>query len=158
MRRSGKRAARRPRKRHPVPLADILDRSVHRALSNAFFWWYHHLPARVTRNARPISLRSGTLQVHTRTSAWAQELSFIREDLLREVQARVPQANVARLLIRVGPLPDAPPPPRPRPPRVEKLPQQALPGNVARALAGVADDRLRAAIADAACTALAEHR
>ena len=53
-----------------------------------------------------MSLKRGMLVVHTRTAAWAQELSFHEADLLASIQKRIPL--VKRLRIRVGPMPPPP--------------------------------------------------
>jgi hypothetical protein len=100
-----------------------------------------------------VKLERGTLIIHTRTAAWAHELSFHEADLLAAIRARV--GAVARLRIRVGPMPPPPKPPKPPPPKVEPLRPGQLPGDVARALAHVEDDALRDALTKAACTSLA---
>lgn len=111
------------------------------------------MPPRIAKNARPVELRRGTLIVHTRTTAWAQELSFHEADLLASIRKRV--AAVRRLRIRVGQMPPPPKPPKPPAPKVTPLVVGQLPGDVARALARVNDDRLRDALTKAACTSLA---
>ena len=127
-----------------------------RPLVRTFSWWDATVSDRIARHARPVKLHRGTLIVHTSSAAWAQELSFHEEDLLRSVRARVPA--VQRIRIRTGPYPR--PPERPKPPKPEFLPMpvHALPGQVARALAGVRDDGLRDAITKAACTSLSKKR
>lgn len=100
-----------------------------------------------------MDLRRGTLIVHTKTTAWAQELSFHEADLLKAIRARVPA--VRRLRIRVGQMPPPPKPPKPRPPKITPIEVAKLPPDVARALAHVADDGLRDVLTRAACTSLA---
>ncbi len=111
------------------------------------------MPPRIAKHARPVDLRRGTLIIHTRTTAWAQELSFHEADLLTAIRKRV--RAVQRLRIRVGPMPPPPKPPKPPSPKVQPLPLGKLPGDVARALAHVSDDALRDAMTKAACTSLA---
>lgn len=127
-----------------------------RPLLRTFSWWDAAVSERIATHARPVKLYKGTLIVHTRSAAWAQELSFHEEDLLRSVQARVPQ--VRRIRIRVGPFPRIPT--RPEKPKPDYLPIEAteLPPDVARALAMVGDDRLRDALTKAACTSLSDKR
>jgi hypothetical protein len=153
------RKKKRKRGGQPRSIGDILDGAYpgsaeDRPLLTTFGWWDRTVPPRVSKNARPVSLRRGTLIVHTRTSAWAQELSFHEHDLLRSVQARVP--SIVRVRIRVGPIDTvAPTQPRPKPPKVQPLAVGQLPSDVARALAHLGDDRLREAVTKAACAALA---
>lgn len=121
-----------------------------------FSWWDATVSDRIARHARPVKLYRGTLIVHTSSAAWAQELSFHEEDLLRSVQARVPK--VERIRIRTGPFPRPPDRPEPPKPGYVAMPVHALPGEVARALASVRDDGLRDAITKAACTSLSTKR
>lgn len=141
-----------------VSIAQLLDRTYpetpnDRPLLRTFSWWDRTVPERIAQRARPVRLAGGTLIIHTRSSGWAQELSFHERDLLASVRAQVP--NVKRLRIRVGRMPPPPPPPEKMPPKTVPLSVAELPGNVARALASVGDDRLREALTRAACTSLA---
>lgn len=155
-------ARRRHRKRRPdsfpTRISAVLDgaypgRSSDRPLVRTFSWWDRTVPPRIADRARPITLKHGTLVIHTGSSAWAQELSFHERDLLASVQRSVP--DVKRLRIRVGPMPPPPAPPDPPPPKVEPIPLSALPAEIARGLARIRDDGLREALALAARTSLA---
>ena len=139
-------------------LATILDgdypgRKEDRTLIRTFSWWERAVSRRIAEVARPVKLLHGTLLIHTRSASWAQELSFHEEDLLASVREVTPK--VKRLRIRVGPMPPPGQGPDVRPPKVEPLPVRELPGDVARALAHIADDDLRDAVRLAACTSLA---
>src|SRR5262245_57693180 len=71
----------------------------------AFRWWEKVVPPRVARNARPVRLRRGTLTIHVTNSTWAQELSYLRPQLLASIQRGAPEAKIKELQIRVGELP-----------------------------------------------------
>lgn len=142
----------------PQSIGDILDgaypgRAADRPLLQTFGWWDRAVPPRIAQHARPVELRRGTLVVHTKTAAWAQELSFHESELLRAIRARVPA--VRRIRIRVGAMPPPPKPPDPPSPKIAPIPVGQLPGEVARALALVDDDRLRDVLTRAVCTSLA---
>lgn len=152
--------ARPARRQQSVPrtIGDILEGAYpgqrgERPLLQTFGFWDRTVPPRIAQNARPVALRRGTLVVHTRTSAWAQELSFHESDLLAAIRARVP--SVQRLRIKVGPMPPPPKPPKPPAPKVEPLEVGQLPGEIARELARVGDDALRDILTRAVCTSLA---
>jgi hypothetical protein len=139
-------------------LGDILDgaypgRAEDRPLLQTFGWWDRTVPTRVAKHARPVKLQKGLLVIHTRTAAWAQELSFSEADLLASIRARIP--SVKRLRIGVGQMPRPPKPPKPPPPKIAPVPVSQLPGDVARALARVSDDRLREVMTRAVCTSMA---
>jgi len=119
----------------------------------AFAWWERAVPIRVFANARPVRLFNGVLTVHTTTSTWAHELSYLRESLLVAVQKHAPTAAVRELKIRVGPLP-AMPVRTPKVPILPIVPLEELPEELARELATLRDDTLRDAIASAAATSL----
>jgi hypothetical protein len=151
------KAARRQRSVPPT-IGDILDgaypgRVEDRPLLQTFGWWDRTVPQRIAKNARPVALRRGVLVVHTRTTAWAQELSFHEVDLLASVSARVP--SIKRLRIQVGPMPPPPKPPAPPPPKVTPIEIGRIPGEIARELARVGDDALRETLTRAVCTSLA---
>ena len=89
-------------------LADILDgaypgRVQDRPLIRTFSWWERAVTRRIAEVARPVKLSHGTLIVHTKSSSWAQELSFHEEDLLASIRKVVPM--VRRLRIKTGPMP-----------------------------------------------------
>jgi hypothetical protein len=119
----------------------------------AFGWWSRGVPVRIRNNSAPISIRRRTLLVHVTTSAWAQELQFMKDDLLERLHRACPSSPVKNLVFRVGPLtkqkevepPKAPPSVRPAP----------LTEEVARELVRVKDDGLRDAVAAAAALSLA---
>ena len=151
------KAARRQRS-VPRTIGDILDgaypgRTEDRPLLQTFGWWDRTVPARIAKNARPVALRRGTLVVHTRTTAWAQELSFHEADLLASVSARVPA--IKRVRVQVGPMPPPPAPPKPPAPKVTPMEVARIPGEIARELARVGDDALRETLTRAVCTSLA---
>jgi hypothetical protein len=122
----------------------------------AFRWWERAVPPRVAENARPVRLRGGVLTIHVTSSTWAQELSYLREQLLASIRRGARQTKIKDLNIRVRPIP---PSGRPRPPVAapleERLRPVELPDELARVLACIDDNALREAIADAATTSLA---
>lgn len=138
-------------------LGDVLEGAypgrANRPLVRTFTWWDRVVPERIAKNARPVGLERGELVVHTKSSVWAQELSFHREDLLARIRARVPA--VKKLHVRVGPMPPPPAKPKPPAPKIPPLAIGQLPADVARSLARVADDGVRNALTRAACAALA---
>ncbi len=127
-------------------------------VAKVFAWWSRSVPERVVAHARPVRLVRGTLIVHVSSSAWANELHYLSNDLLRRIQQAAPTSGVEKLRFQVGPLPDLParyraPPPPPEPVRLASLPEE-----LGRSLSRVHDDELRKVIAEAATTSLARRR
>lgn len=142
-------------------IADILvgaypGRTDDLTLIRTFSWWERAVSRRIAEVARPVRLSHGTLYVHVRSSVWAQELTFHEEELLASVRRVVP--SVRRMRIKVGPMPPPGQAPDPPPPETEPLSVGELPGDVARALARVSDDRVREAVTKAACMQLGKAR
>lgn len=119
--------------------------------------WDRAMPPRIAKNARPVRLFRGTLTVHVATSAWAQELTLAKTDLLAWLNKRAPDAGVRDLRARVGPLTTAPPTIRREDPRpVEIVPLASLPEELARALSTIGDDAIRDVVREAASRSLGE--
>jgi len=153
------RRFRRHRKGSLRSIADILDaaypgRRTDRPLIRTFSWWERAVSRRIAEVARPVRLKHGTLIVHCKSSAWAQELSFQQEDLLASIRELVPQ--VKRVRVKVGPMPKPGQAPDPEPPRTRPLSTLELPGDVARELARIGDDDVRDALSRAACMSLGD--
>lgn len=111
--------------------------------------WDDVMPARLRGVAAPAAVDGELLIVHVRDNQWLHELAYLRADLLNRLHTQCPQARVATLKLRVGPVPE-PPPPLPVEPVIEKirLAMQPEPETV-DAIASVGDDGLRHAIATA---------
>lgn len=144
---------------HPLAVEDLVGR-VFPAPDQMnevriFGWWAHAVPNRVRDHARPVRLDHGTLIIHVTSPAWAQELSYLSDDLLKRIRSYVPKAKIRDLRFRVGDLPALPERAAPRNDPVEPIPLSAIPEEIGRALAHVHDDELRDALTRAAAASLA---
>lgn len=123
-----------------------------------FVWWARNMPARIVARARPVRLDHGILIVHTASSAWAQELSFMTGDIVARLRKAELGVDIRSVRFRSGALPPAlerrAGPKKPAPP-IDELPE--LPAEVGRALARVHDDDLRLWITRAAAASLARN-
>jgi hypothetical protein len=114
------------------------------------------VPLRILKNARPVSYKQGLLTVHTANAAWANALSLESAQLLPRLRARLRDIPLQRVVFRVGRLPEVPEAVQPEPPHPRLLPLEALPEELARELAHIADDSLRERVARAMAVSLAE--
>jgi len=149
-------AKHRQRTRGPAPIAGLLGKfSVPSAATKApppidELTWRRIVGVGVAARSQPASIQRGTLWVHVVSSAWAQELSLLQVTLLERLATH--GHRVDRIRFRIGAITpatlrtklEAPVPPRAK-----------LPENVCRALAELADEQLRAVIAEAATVNLA---
>lgn len=123
--------------------------------ARVFGGWNDAVPPRVALNAQPVRFQRGTLLVHVKSPVWAQELSFLKEDLLRGVRAKAPALNVREIRFRVGPLPEvARIPSLERPKPVPPPRHAALTPELDRALELVEDEALRDIIRETASVGL----
>ncbi len=67
--------------------------------------WSEIVGPEVARNSHPSQIQRDTLLVTTRSSAWSQQLSFLTEQIVRGLVARLPDCGIERLRFRVGRLP-----------------------------------------------------
>ncbi len=92
--------------------------------------WSEIVGADVARHSMPSQIVGDALLVVTRSGAWSQQLTFLEERILQAVLMRFPNARIARLRFRVGPLnaraQARPPAARPR------VPMPAAPAGVNR--------------------------
>jgi hypothetical protein len=114
--------------------------------------WRRIVGLGVALRSRPLRVARGTLWVRVASSSWAQELSLLQHTIVERLASY--GVRVERVRFQVGEI--GPPA---RAPRVEAPPPEApkaeLPAELAAALAAVADDDLRKALADAAAINLA---
>lgn len=113
--------------------------------------WELAVGSRIAGKTRPTHLEKGTLYVRVANATWAQELSLLSDDILRELRTR--GVVLEALRFRVGPVePLARPPERDEPRAAPPL--APLPMAVENELAKVEDDALRAMIERAASRSL----
>ncbi|MCA9617223.1 MAG: DUF721 domain-containing protein [Sandaracinus sp.] len=151
---------RRRRKSQLLGIAELIRR-VHPAPeqvdeARVFGFWLSALPEKIVMRARPTRLMHGILHVNVSSSAWAQELHHMHDDLLERLRAHAPHARLHAIRFRVGPLPELPTFYRPKPPKPRAVAIARLPEELGRALANVHDDALRQKIAAAASMSLRE--
>lgn len=74
------------------------------AEARAIVAWPEIVGPQVARAAEPVALQGETLVVHTRNSAWSQELSFRKELLLTRLRERLGGDFVRDIRFRVAPI------------------------------------------------------
>jgi hypothetical protein len=152
--------------RHRVPLAfpETIDAILERAGENRFVrtrppvslrMWQEVVGGRIAERAIPVSLQGGVLLLRVATSVWAHELSLLSDEVCERLRER--GVHVRQLRSVVGALPAVDRPAERRSARSVPA-HRPLPPEVARAIEGIGDERLRAAVAQAAAHNLAWQR
>lgn len=67
--------------------------------------WSEIVGAENARNSHPAEVRGDTLTVVATSSVWSTQLSYLHDRVLESVNARLPNAGIAKLRFRVGKLP-----------------------------------------------------
>ena len=103
----------RPRKRRPdaYPIGTIIDSVLGKyrpGTSEAFIriWklWDEVVGSAIAAQARPAAFKNGELLVYTTHSVWLQQLQFLRQDILRKLNARCGDPLVRELKFKIGTL------------------------------------------------------
>ncbi len=68
--------------------------------------WPEIVGAEIAKNSHPSQIERGALVVATRSSAWSQQLSFMSEQILAAVRARLPDVQLEKMRFRIGKLPN----------------------------------------------------
>ena len=58
----------------------------------------------LARRSEPAGLYRERLVVHVESSAWLNELQFVKAVLLERLQALAPAAGVTEIVLRIGPI------------------------------------------------------
>lgn len=138
----------------PEPLADLLGQARDTAARRAGVGldhetWREVAGDRVALRTAPGGIENGVLTVVVSSPVWAQELSFLSEEIVGRLVAR--GLSVRSIRFRTGVVPE-----RSKPPPARRLPRpMALSADAQERLAKVDDPELRAVIAEAMGQSLA---
>lgn len=102
-------ADKRPRMKRPLPVATLLEavfagKPAQQRLKEAKAWqfWEQAVGPQIAARATPVSFRDGTLTVRVSGSAWMQQLSLLKPDILRQLNGAIGEPLVKDLFFRQG--------------------------------------------------------
>ncbi|MEG3638693.1 DUF721 domain-containing protein [Magnetococcus sp. PR-3] len=93
-------------------------------------YWHRAISPHIAQHTEPVRLNKGVLTVRVDSASWAQELSFLKTELLQHLNQALPEPIVADMKFVQGPLkrrqqrptkPPKTPLPPPRPDEQEKI-------------------------------------
>ncbi len=114
--------------------------------------WREFVGERLAARTRPVRLKDGVLTLRVANNVWLAELTFLREELLAQLNERLGGRPLRALRLVIGPLDTLPSPPRPkiptrfRPPEVSPERWQAALLRASRELPRAGDEALREAM------------
>lgn len=119
----------------------------------ALYTWHRLAGPRLGRHVHAERVHGTTLFVRVATAPWANEMSYLRAELLERLRADPGGSFITELRFTIGPLDGLPrwdeEDPSLRPPPPPPLPAPAVDtGRVAQALLAVRDPELRAALGE----------
>ncbi|MCP4682302.1 MAG: DUF721 domain-containing protein [Desulfobacterales bacterium] len=92
-----------------IPLKDVLaglfkDKAIPFNPDDALIWnvWDEAVGHAVSRHARPIWIKDGTLRVGVSDPIWLQELKFVEKDILENLNKKLSRKAVDKIEFRVG--------------------------------------------------------
>jgi hypothetical protein len=138
--------------KQPLPLAALLDavfagKPAEQRLRESKIWqvWEEVVGAQIAAKSHPAAFRDGTLTVRVSGSAWLQQLSLMKQEMIRHLNEAIGAPLVNDIFFKQGSLPTqaaksvAPLPPKRKLTEAEKA-------QLAELATPVADPELRAAL------------
>lgn len=141
--------------RPPAPLGDLLRRwldrqNIEHELTQASIQlqWPEIVGQKLAARTEPRYLHDGVLTVAVASSAWLNELNFMRADLVKRINSVLGRHAVGAILLRSGRVePRSPPPPAaPDPEPLVEVPHEMVTSVKEQAEEDVDDDELKKAI------------
>jgi hypothetical protein len=157
-------AEKRLKMKQPLPLASLLERvfagqPAEKRLRESRVWqvWGETVGEQIAGKSQPAAFRDGTLTVRVSGSAWLQQLSLMKQDIIQQLNAAVGEPLVTDIFFKQGSLPGQPEQSEKPAPLKRKL-SEAEKQRLAELAAPVADPELRAALMALFSSQLADAR
>jgi hypothetical protein len=102
-------AEKRPRMKRPMPISDLLEaafsgKPVQKRLRDIKVWqaWEEAVGTQIASKASPASMRDGVLTLRVKGSAWMQQLSLMKHDIISHLNSAVGEQIVSDLVFKQG--------------------------------------------------------
>ncbi len=102
-------AEKRPRMKRPLPISALLEtvfagKPAMKRIREAKAWqfWEEAVGAHIASKAAPVAFRDGTLTVRVSGSAWMQQLSMMKLDIINTLNDAIGEPLVIDLFFRQG--------------------------------------------------------
>jgi hypothetical protein len=115
-------AEKRPRLKRPLQLANLLEsvfagKPLQKRLREAHVWevWQEAVGQQIAARAKPLSFRDGILTVAVAGSAWLQQLSLMKQEIIQNVNEAAEDEIVTDIFFKQGKVTAIEAPPEPTP-------------------------------------------
>jgi hypothetical protein len=102
-------AEKRPKMKRPMPISDLLEsafsgKPVQKRLRDIKVWqvWEEAVGAQIASKASPASIRDGVLTLRVKGSAWMQQLSLMKHDIIFHLNSIIGEQVVSDLVFKQG--------------------------------------------------------
>ena len=102
-------AEKRPRMKRPVPVSDLLEsafsgKPVQKRLRDIKVWqvWEEAVGPQIASKAYPAAIRDGVLTLRVKGSAWMQQLSLMKHDIVAHLNSAIGEQVVSDLVFKQG--------------------------------------------------------
>lgn len=102
-------ADKRPRMKRPLPISALLEsvfagKPAQKRIREAKAWqfWEEAVGAHIAGKAAPVAFRDGTLTVRVSGSAWMQQLSLLKLDIISQLNSAIGEPLVNDIFFRQG--------------------------------------------------------
>jgi len=102
-------AEKRPKMKRPMPVSDLLEsafsgKPVQKRLRDIKVWqvWEEAVGAQIASKASPASIRDGVLTLRVKGSAWMQQLSLMKHEIISHLNSAVGEPVVSELVFKQG--------------------------------------------------------
>ena len=102
-------AEKRPKMKRPMPISDLLEsafsgKPVQKRLRDIKIWqvWEEAVGAQIASKAYPAAIRDGVLTLRVKGSAWMQQLSLMKHDIISHLNSAIGEQVVSDLLFKQG--------------------------------------------------------
>jgi len=102
-------AEKRPKMKRPMPISDLLEsafsgKPVQKRLRDIKVWqvWEEAVGAQIASKAYPAAIRDGVLTLRVKGSAWMQQLSLMKHEIISHLNSAIGELVVSDLLFKQG--------------------------------------------------------
>ncbi len=95
----------------PVPIGSVIEKILSErkpkaaaGVARVFQLWERAVGEVIAANARPAAFKDKLLLVHVNSSPWLHQLQFLKEDIIKKVNAALQDESIEDIKFKVGPL------------------------------------------------------